>query len=182
MSSIPNMMAEAAVKSETNAKCEHVWVDYQPLRGEPYRCCSKAGCGITHADWLKLKYPNYYYTYEPEVAAKPMTYEQLDKVIKDVSRNGMPKVTPKPEAKEEASRPKTWNDLTPVNLYADDDTQLLIPGFDPPDVTDRFKVVAGDYLSIEYNNGYMNNFIAPQTTELSLKLLKALTVNGKRIK
>lgn len=27
--------------------CTHNWVIYTPFRGEPYICCSKAGCGVT---------------------------------------------------------------------------------------------------------------------------------------
>jgi len=72
--------------------CDHKWVFYTPFRGEGYMCCANAGCGVRQDEWFKSEY-GYYSGSTPEapVERKPITYDQLDTIIKGISRDGMPK-------------------------------------------------------------------------------------------
>ncbi len=170
-------------KRQDQMACEHDWVMYQPLRGEPYRCCSKAGCGITQDEHFKSLYDH---TTKPEEPPKAMTYEKFDSIVKDVSRNGMAKPSKANfvsdtevamlKAAEQIQKDFNWGE--------DDDRQYLMPGFDPDDVGSRFKIVIDDrvmYKLIDVNKN-SRSYTATVNMIVSLKDFESLYINGKRIK
>lgn len=79
-------------------ECDHQWVLYQPLFGDSYTCCAKAGCGITQADYFNTIYTPPTFAEPPPPKLEPkeaMLPENMIKAFEKVKQLSMPTELPK---------------------------------------------------------------------------------------